>query len=47
NLEHVDETMADLDLVPNQSRKQKVRHALCNGFGFGGVNAALLVSKVG
>lgn len=46
NLEHVDETMADLDLVPNQARSQTVKHALCNGFGFGGVNASLLVSKL-
>jgi 3-oxoacyl-[acyl-carrier-protein] synthase II len=46
NLEAVDETMADLDLVPNQSRAQRVDHALCNGFGFGGVNAALILSKV-
>ena len=29
-----------------QARGQKVDHALCNGFGFGGVNAALILSKV-
>lgn len=46
NLEHVDETMTDLDLVPNQARSQRVRHALCNAFGFGGINASLLVSKL-
>jgi 3-oxoacyl-[acyl-carrier-protein] synthase II len=46
NLERVDESMSDLDLVPNQARSQIVRHALCNGFGFGGVNASLLVSKL-
>lgn len=45
NLEQVDEGFQDLDLVPGHSRKQQVRHALCNGFGFGGVNASLLVSK--
>lgn len=45
NLDQVDEAMADMDLVPNQSRAQTVKHALCNGFGFGGVNAALIVSK--
>ncbi|MEJ2591077.1 MAG: beta-ketoacyl-ACP synthase II [Candidatus Thiodiazotropha sp.] len=45
NLEQVDETMADLDLVPQQARSQPVRHALSNGFGFGGVNASLIVSK--
>lgn len=45
NLDHVDDTMADLDLVPRTSRRQEIRHALCNGFGFGGVNAALIVSR--
>ncbi|MCU7850885.1 MAG: beta-ketoacyl-ACP synthase II [Candidatus Thiodiazotropha sp. (ex Monitilora ramsayi)] len=46
NLDNVDETMADLDLVPNQARSQATQHALCNGFGFGGVNASLIVSKL-
>lgn len=46
NLDQVDETMADLDLVPNQARSKAVRHALSNGFGFGGVNASLIVSKL-
>lgn len=46
NLEQVDETMSDLDLVPNEARSQPVKHAICNGFGFGGVNASLLVSKL-
>jgi 3-oxoacyl-[acyl-carrier-protein] synthase II len=47
NLEQADEAMADLDLVPNQARSKVVRHALSNGFGFGGVNASLIVSKLG
>ncbi|MGD8909769.1 MAG: beta-ketoacyl-ACP synthase II [Chromatiales bacterium] len=46
NLENADETMADIDLVPNHARPREVAHALCNGFGFGGVNASLLVSKL-
>ncbi len=33
-----------LDLVPLQPREKKVRHALSNSFGFGGTNAALLLS---
>lgn len=45
NLDNVDEAMADLDLVPNTARSQTVTHALSNGFGFGGVNAALIVGK--
>ncbi|WP_096086805.1 beta-ketoacyl-ACP synthase II [Agaribacterium haliotis] len=46
NLTNVDNNFQDLDFVPNHSRTQSVQHALCNGFGFGGVNAALIVSKV-
>ena len=45
NLEQVDDDLQGLDFIPLHSRKQRVQHALCNGFGFGGVNAALLVSK--
>ncbi|MCP3666560.1 MAG: beta-ketoacyl-ACP synthase II [Gammaproteobacteria bacterium] len=46
NLENQDESMADLDFVPNEARSQPVQHAVSNGFGFGGVNAALIVSKL-
>jgi 3-oxoacyl-[acyl-carrier-protein] synthase II len=46
NLDNQDETMTDLDLVPREARSQALRHALCNGFGFGGVNASLIVSKL-
>ena len=35
----------DLDSVPNTSRKMKIRAALNNSFGFGGTNAALLLTK--
>ncbi len=35
----------DLDYVPNQAVDYKVKHALCNTFGFGGHNACLLFSK--
>lgn len=45
NLDDPDEDMQDLDFVPHVGRDQEVRHALCNGLGFGGVNAALVVSK--
>ncbi|MEW8506449.1 MAG: beta-ketoacyl-ACP synthase II [Candidatus Thiodiazotropha sp.] len=45
NLDNQDESMSDLDLVPHEARMQPLRHALCNGFGFGGVNASLIVSK--
>lgn len=45
NLNNPDDTARDLDFVPKIARPQAIRHALCNGFGFGGVNAALVVSK--
>lgn len=46
NLENRDENLNDLDIVSGSAREHATRHVLCNGFGFGGVNAALIVSKV-
>ena len=45
NLDNVDSTMADLDLVPLVAREAQVEHVLCNGFGFGGVNAAVIFKR--
>jgi len=45
NLDNPDENFADLNLVPNQAIDHTVNHAICNGLGFGGVNAALIASK--
>lgn len=46
NLERVDDDLHDLDIVSGAAREHATRHVLCNGFGFGGVNAALIVSKL-
>ncbi len=35
----------DLDYVPNSARKQRVRAAISNSLGFGGLNASLLLKK--
>jgi 3-oxoacyl-[acyl-carrier-protein] synthase II len=35
----------DLDYVPNQPREQRVDHVMSNSFGFGGTNAALILSR--
>lgn len=43
NLHDVDPACV-LDYVPNTARERSVRHALSNSFGFGGTNAALLLS---
>lgn len=46
NLTHCDEDMRDLDFIPLTTRTQPTQHVLCNGFGFGGVNAALIISQM-
>jgi 3-oxoacyl-[acyl-carrier-protein] synthase II len=45
NLDEPDEG-CDIDLVPKQAKRRKVRHALSNSFGFGGTNASLIVGPV-
>ncbi|WP_102794611.1 beta-ketoacyl-ACP synthase II [Bowmanella denitrificans] len=46
NFHAADQEMQDLDFVPRTARKANIQHALCDGFGFGGVNAALIVSRL-
>ena len=35
----------DLDYIPNHAREVRVDHAMSNSFGFGGTNAALVLSR--
>ena len=46
NLDNPDETASVFDLIAKTARAKDVAHALVNAFGFGGVNASLLVSKI-
>jgi len=45
NLHHPDETAGNLDLVALKARPAPLTYAMSNGFGFGGVNATLLLRK--
>ena len=45
NLDNPDESMADLDLIPHTARAQSVDYVLSDSFGFGGVNAALILKR--
>ncbi len=45
NLEHADPE-CDLDYIPGQARHVPIEAALSNAFGFGGVNACLVVKSV-
>jgi 3-oxoacyl-[acyl-carrier-protein] synthase II len=47
NLDEPDAAADVFDLVPKVAKPKALRHVLANAFGFGGVNAALVFSKVG
>ena len=47
NLVHPDELAAGLDLVIGEPRRMPLRHAMFNGFGFGGVNATAILRRWG
>jgi 3-oxoacyl-[acyl-carrier-protein] synthase II len=35
----------DLDYIPNAGRPARVNHILSNSFGFGGINASLVLRR--
>jgi 3-oxoacyl-[acyl-carrier-protein] synthase II len=45
NLENPDDAAAGLDLIGPEARRTPIDIALSNGFGFGGVNAAVLLRR--
>ena len=45
NLDQPDDEFADLDLMAGKGRKQDLEAVICNAFGFGGVNASLVLTK--
>ena len=45
NYQHADPA-CDLDIVPNNGREAKLTHVMSNSFGFGGINACVVLGKV-
>jgi 3-oxoacyl-[acyl-carrier-protein] synthase II len=45
NLENPDEAAAGIDLVARAARPMAMEHAISNGFGFGGVNASIILRR--
>lgn len=45
NLEHPDPLADGLDLIAGRARAHAMEHAMLNGFGFGGVNASLVLKR--
>ncbi|MBV1878200.1 MAG: beta-ketoacyl-ACP synthase II [Pseudomonadales bacterium] len=45
NLHQPDEALSGLNLIPLRALNSQVDHVLCNSLGFGGVNAALVLSR--
>ena len=44
NLEHRDPA-CHLDIIQGEGRAERVTYALCNSFGFGGINVALVLAR--
>lgn len=45
NLQNPDEAAAGVDIVASSARPTTIEYALSNGFGFGGVNASILLKR--
>ena len=45
NCQQPDAVVGNLSIIMNQSQAIPLRYALCNGFGFGGVNASLVLKR--
>ena len=45
NLDQVDPACDGIDLVPHEAKAKSIGHAMSNAFGFGGVNAALILGR--
>ena len=45
NLEQPDPLADGLDLIAGRARAHAIEHAMLNGFGFGGVNASLVLKR--
>ncbi|WP_448044219.1 beta-ketoacyl-ACP synthase II [Bradyrhizobium liaoningense] len=46
NLENPDPAAEGIDIVSGKARAMPMQHAISNGFGFGGVNASVIFSRV-
>jgi 3-oxoacyl-[acyl-carrier-protein] synthase II len=46
NLDNPDPSAEGIDLVRGRARAMKIDHVLSNGFGFGGVNASVVLRKM-
>jgi 3-oxoacyl-[acyl-carrier-protein] synthase II len=45
NLEHKDDAAVGVDIVHGSARAAVIDYAISNGFGFGGVNASILLKR--
>ena len=45
NLHRPDRAADGVDIVGNKARPMRIEHALCNAFGFGGVNACIVLKR--